>query len=107
MGAAEGQSIKRDVHDRALATRRPLDSLRRPIACFGGRPLREQQVAVPIPLQRVEQGIVRLPIPLPPLGVGEEIRGLLPFAGGMERVALFRAVEHHLKCSTGAIRQRD
>ena len=86
---------------------RPLQGLRRPVARLGGPPPRQQQVAVPIPLQRVQQGVCRPPFPLPPLGVGEETRGLFQFAGGVESVGLGRAVGHHLKCIAGAIRKRD
>ena len=91
MGAAEGQSIERDV-EHPIVLPRPLQGLRRPVARLGGPPLRQQQVAVPIPLHRIEQGLFRLPLPLPPLGVGEETRGLFPFAGGMERVGLGCAI---------------
>ena len=64
------------------------EGLRRPVARLGGPSLREQQVAVPIPLQRIEQRVFRLPLLLPPLGVGEQTRGLFQFAGGVERVGV-------------------
>ena len=80
-----------------LCVRAHSQGLRRPVARLGGPPLREQQVAVPIPLQRIQQRVLRLPFPLPPLGVGEQTRRLFPFAGGVERIGLSRAIDHHLK----------
>ena len=106
MGAAEGQSVERDVENPVVPPRH-FQGLRRPIARLGGPPLREQQIAVPIPSQRVQQRDIRLRLLLPPLGVGEQICRLFPFAGGMERVGVGRAAGHHLRRIAAAIRKRD
>ena len=54
------------------------------------------------PRRRIAARDIRAAVPLPPLGVGEEDRGLFHFAGGVERVGVGRAIAHHLKFVTGS-----
>jgi len=102
MRAPKGQSIERDVLDEVV-TPGNLQGPGRLIARGGGLPLREQQVAIPIPSKRVKQGVFGLPLLLPPLGLSEKIRGLFPFAGGVERVGLGRSIRYHSKCIADAV----
>ena len=87
MGAAERQSVERDVENPVVLPRN-FNGLAARSRASAARPCESSRSQYSIPLQRVEQGEFRLPFPLPALGVGEQTRGLFPFAGGMERVGM-------------------
>jgi hypothetical protein len=105
MGAAECQIVKRDVKNPILWPY-PLQGPRCPVARLSGSPPGQQQVAITIPPERIQQGKARLRFPLPPFGVGEETRSLFLVAGAVKGDGVHGAIGHHPKRGARAVRKR-
>ena len=69
--------------------------------------LGQQQVAIAIALQGIEQRIGGLPFLPPLLDVGEQLGGLLALAAGVQRVGVGRAGGNHPKLSAATVGMGD
>ena len=91
---APGPEVQQTICDieQPILRPNPFARLSRPVARRRPFALAEQQIAIQVALQRIEQRIVWLQFPLPLLGVGEQRFRFLPPPGGMQRIGLGRAI---------------